>query len=679
MANAIGVDFETPYNSKEGHTLKVQGMIPYALDPRSEAYLISVSDGTQTWAGPPGRFNWDALQGQTLVSHNKYFDSSVQKNLVRLGKAPVLNLKGWHCTANLSTFLCMRRDLMRAVEFLLGIKLEKEVRGSADGKNWDDLTKEDGGKSMLEYARKDAYYCWALWNKFGHLWPEFERRLSELTIRQGQRGAQIDVDKLRRYIHTTQEMLIQIELDLPWMKEGKKPTSPKAIAEECRKNNIPNPPVKAHEGEEAFDLWAATYGPKFTWVAAFSNYRLVNKLLTTLETIQTRLHSDDDGNPGVFSYDLLYFGAHTGRWAGAGGFNMQNMRKEPYYRGIDGRLITDVNLLKFIDEELAKTGKVPSNLVSDVIDIRSLFIARPGKKLIISDLAQIEARVLSWLAGDTKELELMRAGKSPYQAHAEATMGWTRGDMKALIKQGDSEAKNLYALAKARRLGLGFQCAWKKFIVVAQNMAGLDITKDDPEFVQAMTPEGAPCFNSKGEPIMISGYGAYSRKVVSEYREQNPLIVGLWKTLDDTFKASLGGDFEMTLPSGRKLRYPDVRKERKLREDPDNPGKMKVQWATTALAFDQKRNAVIRKPFYGGLLTENVTQATARDVFGERMLELDSTSGIEVLFHAHDEAINEVDQGIEARDVNEIMSKGPEWMPGLPVAAETIEAPHYKK
>ncbi len=676
---ATSVDFETKYDQKAGFGIKQQGMYTYCLDARFDPYVISVSDGANTWAGQPCNFNWDALTGADLVSHNAGFDSRVYKEMVKRNLAPKIGYRSWRCTANLTAFLCMRRDLMRSVEFLLGIKLEKEVRGKADGKGWAELSAEDGGKSMLDYARKDAYYCWALWNKFGHLWPAFEQKLSDLTIRQSQRGAQIDVDKLNSSLAVAQEALIRIELDLPWMKDGKKPTSPKAIAEECRKCKIPCTPVKARDGDEAFDQWAAAYGPKFSWVSAFSNYRLVNKLIGTLETIKGRLHPDEEtGNPGVFSYELLYFGAHTGRWAGAGGFNMQNQRKSPYYFDSNYRLITDEKLLRFIEEEKSKTGALPS-LVGFVVDIRSLFVARPGKKLIISDLSQIEPRVLAWLVGDQRKLQLMREGKSPYQAHAEATMGWTRGDMKALIKLGDPEAKEIYPLAKARELGLGYQCAWKKFIVMAQLLAGLDITKEDPEFVQATTQDGSPCYDGRGEPIMISGYGQKSREIVASYRAQNPLVTGLWKTLDEEFKGSVGSDFEITLPSGRKLRYPEVKKERKAIEDPEQPGRFKYQWATTAWVFDQKRNDVVRKPMYGGALTENATQATARDIFGTHLVTLDETAGIDVLFHAHDEAINEVDRGVTKKDVEEIMSKPPEWMPDLPVTAEAIESQCYLK
>jgi len=306
--------------------------------------------------------------------------------------------------------------------------------------------------------------------------------------------------------------------------------------------------------------------------------------------------------------------------------------------------------------------------------------------MILSDLAQIEPRVLAWLVSDEAKMNMIRSGKSIYQVHAEQTMNWTRGDMKALIKGGDLEAKYMYALAKARELGLGFGAGWEKFISMAMTLAGLDITVDDPEFIQAVSDEGSPCFDAAGKPIMVSGYGYNSKRIVAEYRAQNPLIAskdpacpGIWKRLDDGFRNSVGGDFEIELPSGRSLRYPEVKRERKAVADPDNPKKSSHRLVFTALAFDQKRNAVIRKSFYGGLLTENAVQATARDVFGEHLLTLDQTPGIDVLFSSHDEAITEVDQNITKKDIEEVMSKAPEWMPGLPVGAEAQEVPHYKK
>jgi len=72
-------------------------------------------------------------------------------------------------------------------------------------------------------------------------------------------------------------------------------------------------------------------------------------------------------------------------------------------------------------------------------------------------------------------------------------------------------------------------------------------------------------------------------------------------------------------------------------------------------------------------------QAFARDVFAQQLLELDNTPGIDTLFSSHDEAILEADSHITENDVQSIMSKAPDWAPGLPVAAEAKEVPHYVK
>lgn len=658
---AICIDTESFYDTANGIGIREQGMQKYVRDLRVECFMISVCDGSETWAGQSKDFNWDSLDRGHLVSHNAGYDQAVQLEMARRGQSPTLNVAGWHCTANMTTYLCGRRDLARAVEHLLHIKVDKSVRSDANGKTWADLTAADGGKSMLEYARADARLGWELWNKFSHLWPERERRLSDLTIRQCRRGCRIDESKLQLFWGVAQKMLVQAELDLPWMLYGKKPTSPKAVAEECRKVGIPCPPVKAHEGAEAYDEWENTYRHKYAWVKAYSDYRVIKKFIVTLETVRDRLIDGD------FNYDLLYGGAHTMRWSGAGGFNMQNMRKEPLFCDTDCRLVTDPGKLA----EIAKLKRLP-DFVAHALDIRALFIPRPGKKMILSDLSQIEPRVLSYLAGDEAMLKMLRAGQSPYLAHAIATMGWDPG---ADLKNGNKE---LYALAKARVLGLGYGCGWEKFITVAYNMAGLDITADDPDQIQSVSPEGEPLWSPDGSPVMESGYGFNSRRIVADYRNNNPLITGFWKMLDQQFKDSVGGDFEMQLPSGRWLRYPEVQQNRKAVVDPITK-KISQRWVTTALIFDPKRNGVVRQPLYGGLLAENATQATARDVFGEHLLTLDETAGVEVLWSCHDEAVNECDEGISQKDVEHIMSQAPEWAAGLPVAAEAKEVPCYCK
>lgn len=682
----VSVDFESFYESSkedDACSIRTMGGRKYCMDPRTDPYLISVSDGTETWAGHPRDFNFDSLNGQTLLSHNQGFDGLMAKEKILSGVMPKFTPAAWHCTANLSVYLSMRRDLLRAAEFLLGVVVDKSYRLDADGKTGEQLMADPAvWEKVMAAGRSDALTCWQLWAKYSHLWPEHERRLSELTIRQGHRGVQIDVDLLKKFLHAGQSMAINAEQNLPWIAEGGKPRSTKALAEYCRKAGIPMAPVKKWEGEDAYDEWANNYGAKYPWVKAFSDYATINKFIKNCETFKERLDAEN-----VLSFDLLYFGAHTGRWAGGGGINFQAFRKTPLFCDHDLFLITDSAKQKEIEkhysaQEEAKVPlaeRTPPDFVAHVLDIRRLIIPRPGCKLISSDLSQIEPRVEAWIVGDTKMLANMAAGKSPYQAHAEAYMDWPA---EKDLKKSD---KDLYALAKARILGLGFQCGWKKFITVAMNMAQLDITKNDPKEIQKLDEDGNPMFKLDGNPMMESGYGFTSKKTVKEYRESNPLIAsndetnpGIWRRLDDLLRASAGGDFKMTLPSGRDLRYPEVKRLMRMKQD-EETGKMQRKWETTALVFDPKRNGVVRKPFYGGILTENLVQATARDIFAEHLLALDATPGIEVLFSVHDEAVCEVAEHVTKHDVETIMGKTPEWIAGCPIAAEANELPFYTK
>lgn len=667
MNRVIGLDFETAYHkSKKGGGYSVQQMGDYAYmhSPRFDAYLLTVADETETWAGHPRDFNWAAIDDPevTLVSHNSFFDAGVHERLVELGTAPKLTrVKEWLCSANMSAFLCNRRSLEEAVKFLLGVELDKHAREKANGKSAEQIKAEGWWEEMLRYARRDAVMTRELFVKHGHKWPAFERALADQTTRQGKRGIQIDVPKLIDYIKTAHTMLKDCESSLPWIAEGHAPTSPKAIAEHCRRAGIPSPPVKAHEGEEAFDEWETQYSHRFAWVANVAKRRSINKFLDSLETIKERLTPD-----GTLQFRLKYFGAHTGRWSGDAGINFQNFRKVPLYRDDKGFLINEPGRLKEIEQ-----SKSLPNYVTASLDIRSLLIPRAGKKMIVSDLSQIEPRVLAWVTDNKKMLDFMAGGMSPYEAFARAQGGWVGGKLK-------DEDKDRYALAKAQVLGLGYGCGWEKFIAVAHTMAGVDITEDDPESVPVLNEEGEPFLNPDGTPKTESGYGFNSKRIVKEYRRDNPLTVSLWAHLDKQFRDSvLDGEFTIELPSGRVLTYRRVAREWVSHYDEDKGGWRK-RLCVRAEAI--KNGRLMRVPVYGGLLTENMVQAIARDVFAEHCLALDREFGEgTVLFTAHDEAVCECSQGVSAKDVERVMSQTPQWLKGCPIAAEAKEVLCYCK
>jgi len=84
---------------------------------------------------------------------------------------------------------------------------------------------------------------------------------------------------------------------------------------------------------------------------------------------------------------------------------------------------------------------------------------------------------------------------------------------------------------------------------------------------------------------------------------------------------------------------------------------------------------------WGGLLTENASQALARDVFSDILLRLEENN-MNVIFHVHDEVVIEVDkEGAEnvLEDVIKIMSTPPVWLPDIPLAAEGKVLTQYEK
>jgi DNA polymerase len=206
-------------------------------------------------------------------------------------------------------------------------------------------------------------------------------------------------------------------------------------------------------------------------------------------------------------------------------------------------------------------------------------------------------------------------------------MGWKGGPLK-------SSDPKLYKLAKARVLGLGYGCGAEKFIVVARKMADLELSLEEAQIT------------------------------VAQFRNSNPKILAFWNQIEMAFKrASLHKEgepkiFYMQLPSGREMRYLNVSITNGVRAQVTMGG--------------------LQKYFWGGKLTENYVQATAREVFAKGLLAL-HRKGINVAFHVHDEYVCEVDKTFDKEEVIAHVTQCPEWLDGCPLAAEAKDAEFYTK
>lgn len=265
------------------------------------------------------------------------------------------------------------------------------------------------------------------------------------------------------------------------------------------------------------------------------------------------------------------------------------------------------------------------------VDVRSMIRAPRGQTFVIVDLSQIEPRVLHWLAEDSKMLDFIRDIPDLYEAQARA---WGLYNAKGSLKDND---KALRHQIKQLALGLGYGMGAKKFADVA-----------DVEAAEA-------------------------ERLVRMYRGKNPLITNLWQQLEHHLRAAATSpdekDAHLELPSGRRLSYRKV--------SVDHGG---------LTAMIPRKGKMTRLGFWGGVVTENLVQAVARDVFMDcclRIAELNKTVQCPIIMRVHDEVVCQTpDDGtatLALELITKIMSTPPEWAEGLPLGAEGSISHCYKK
>jgi DNA polymerase I-like protein with 3'-5' exonuclease and polymerase domains len=417
----VALDTETYYD--KDISIGELGTWHYLRHPQADLYLLSiVTDTGIEYVGHPKDFDWSLITGPevTWISHNVGFDSMVVERLQELGHAPEnIEIKEWVCTADMAAYLGSPRSLKESSAELLGVKLSKDVRDNMKGKRWDEMDMFFH-EEVKKYALDDSRYCLQLFQKYGHLFPESERSISQLTRQMCQRGVPLDLPSLMAAKEQLELHLWEAQVAIPW-KDDDKITSILAIRAECAKQGIPSPKSFAKDDPEA-DKWEDEYADKYPWIKAVRSYRRGSKHLATIQTMLQRIKPD-----GWMPYELKFFGAHTGRDSGSGGINLQN---------------------------------IPRSEVCGV-DIRSKIKAPDGFTFAIVDLSQIEPRVLHWLANDTKMLKYIRESSDLYEAQARA---WGLFNKEGSLKEVDPK---LRFTIKQLALGLGYGMGAKKFTTVA--------------------------------------------------------------------------------------------------------------------------------------------------------------------------------------------------------------------
>lgn len=631
------VDFET----RSTVELKRTGIYPYAMHPDTDvwcmAWAIDDSEPQLWFPGQPFPAELDAYlaAGGTLMAHNASFERLMWREVMvpRYGW-PSVTLEQWYCSAAMAARMALPRDL-GGVCNALRLAVQKDYEGyrlmqkmcrprsfSEDGPVWwddDPSLLQRLGEYCLTDVRAEQELC-------KHLvpLPPTERETWLLTERINDTGVPIDLTLVTQ---ARQSVLTEVSRHNKILAAatGGKVTSVTKVAQ--------------------LKKWLAEQGVESDSLAKKALQEILADGTTLSDDVRDALTARQDAGKSsvakltsLLDYNiggrvhgtLMYCGASTGRWAGRGP-QMQNF---PRGAGVN----TDAVVSAILSD-------APVSLTDVSGALRSMVRASPGHRLLIGDYGQIEARVVAWLAGEHKMLEQFRSKAPLYANMAEVIYG------RPITKHGDVEE---YTVGKSAVLGCGFMMGAAKF----QSATGVS------------------------EEI--------AQRAVTAYRETYPHIVNFWKQINQAAILAVQnpersfrvgehlamirkGDYLVAqLPSRRLLfyAYPSVQ---------DVP----MPWDNTDLRpavvfYSVVKNHWTETRGYGGLWTENVTQAVARDIMRDAALRIQPEYPL--VMSVHDELVSEVPVGHGTlKEFLDLMCVVPEWAEGLPLSVEGSEGERWKK
>lgn len=326
------------------------------------------------------------------------------------------------CTADLSAFLMFPRNLKGAMKYMFGKEISKAVRAGLDGRHDWELDAKDR-MDLVEYGGSDAVECHDIWVEYSSEWPEIERLISTQNREAIRRGVRVDVEYAKAALKELKSYQSKVVLDIPWATQinpktkefyavGSLPALRQAVVDLGVK-----PPATFAKNSPEFLDWLKEHDD-IPFIRARQVAVALSMHIARIEGILKSLDPQGNAHPS-----FLYFGAHTGRFSGksdtsGANINMLNMPRKPVFYGN------------------------PNVFGGKGVDIRGMYVPKPGHKFVVFDFSQIEARFALWLVGDTHMMEAMKREGNLYQANA-VEMGWCKSGEN--IKKNDPDK---YRLAK---------------------------------------------------------------------------------------------------------------------------------------------------------------------------------------------------------------------------------------
>lgn len=579
--------------------------------------------------------------GITKWAFNATFERICLSRHLGLPTGTYLDPSSWHCTMIWSAYLGLPLSLM-GVGAVLGLQRQKLSEGK-------DLiryfctpcnpTITNGGRTrneaddapdkwslFIEYNKRDVEVEIAIHQRLYRfpvsdaIWDEYH-----LDQRINDRGVLVDKNLVGNAIRMDKRAREELITRMKDLTDLENPNSVPQVKTWLSENGLEVDSLGKKDVKAALQD-----APRPIQEVLELRLQLAKSSVKKYQAMENAVCSDGRAR-GMFQF---YGANRTGRWAG----RLVQMQNLPQNHLED--LETARSLVNSGEYEAVQMlySDVP-NTLSQLV--RTAFIPRSGYRFIVSDFSAIEARVLSWLAGETWRMEIFAENGDIYCASA--------SQMFKVPVEKHGQNAHLRQKGKIAELALGYGGS----VGALKAMGALDMGLEENEL----------------------------KPLVDAWRQSNPNIVQLWWDVDKVVKEAVkdristnthgikfsyeSGFLFITLPSGRRLAYV------KPRMGTNDFGNDCVTYEGVGTTKKWERIET-----YGPKVVENIVQAISRDILCYSMQQL---KDFRICMHIHDEIVIEAPDEVKLKAIEVSMAVAPSWADGLLLNADGFETKFYKK
>ena len=577
----------------------------------------------------------------TKWAFNAQFERICLSKWLGLSTGQYLNPTSWHCTMVWSAYMGLPLSLEGAGA-VLGLEKQKLTAGrdliryfcrpcnpsATNGGRTRNLPvhARDKWDALKAYNRRDVETEMAIQEKLAKF-PVPERVWMEYHLDQeiNDRGVALDMELVRYAIEAdkrSRSELIQLMQELT---ELDNPNSVAQMKQWLSDNGLETDTL----GKKVVAELLKT-APKPLGEVLSLRQQLAKSSVKKYQAMENVVCSDGRAR-GMFQF---YGANRTGRWAGRL-IQLQNLPQNHMQDLVQARSLVNSSDFAALTMLYDSVPEVLSEL------IRTAFVPKPGYKFIVADFSAIEARVIAWLAGEKWRQDVFESGGDIYCASA--------SQMFRVPVEKHGVNSHLRQKGKIAELALGYGGSVGALKAMGALEMGLEVEELQP--------------------------------LVSAWRLSNPNIVRLWWDIDRAAMKAVkerattethsirfsyqSGMLFITLPSGRRLSYVKPR----IGENRFGSDCITYEGVGSTKKWERIES-------YGPKLTENIVQATSRDILCYTMQSL---RHLPIVMHIHDEIVIEANPDLSVAEICGLMAHTPPWAKGLLLHAEGYETDFYKK